>query len=103
MWDENTTATETHPIYFSKDDSVFIKPALGAGETTVSEGMKIEVTYMPQEVALTDNTSDIKLPSWVVDAIFQYGLTPYILEEKSQKQEALQAHGVYDQKLSDAR
>lgn len=94
---ENTIASKTSPIFYSKDNSVFILPI---PDENVTSGFKIEYTYTPADIALTDNDSDIKLPKQIVDVIFDEWLAYYIEMGKRNKWDAKNLQLAYKQRLS---
>ena len=97
QFDSYTKWTESAPIFYERDGSVFIYPAF---DEVVTEWIKIEATYMPAEVTLATDLSDVKLPLWVLDTLFEYWLAYYIEMEKGNKWDALNLRSRYREELS---
>lgn len=95
--DEDTTGSVMNPLYYSNDNSVFIIPT---PEADVTSGVKIHARYTPGDIALTDDDSVIKLPSQIVDVIFEEGLAYYVEMSKKNYSDAKNLQWAYKQRLS---
>lgn len=97
QWDEDTKGSETSPIYYERDNAVFISPVPTA---TATESIRVEATYEPLDVALTTEERTVKLPLSILDVILEYGLGYFIEMEKDNPAEAAAMRDRYKAEMS---
>ena len=73
--DKTGTFSKLFPVYYTKDNSVFIYPAPDADFTGWVE---VEASYLLKDYAITDNVEDIPLPRTLLDIMFRFWFEEFI-------------------------
>lgn len=86
-----------NPKYIVKDQNIFLYPT---PESNVTNGIKIECTYLLKDYVETDNVEDIPIPRPILDTIFRFWFSEFIEYEKGNKWDAVNLRNTYRKELS---
>ena len=99
--DKTGTFNKMFPVYYTKDNSVFIFPTPDAD---VTGWVEVEASYLLKDYIITDNVEDIPLPRTFLDTIFRFWFEEFIESTvRNNKANAANLRDRYKQEISLAK
>ena len=86
---------ESSPFYFIFDNSLFVYPF---AETAVTEGIKLDVSLTPTDLAIGDTITTLENPH---RHLIAEGMLPYVYQQRGLLNEKNDSQLTFENKLSD--